>query len=217
MPSMTHCCNFGNDDRAQLQPYQDWVKRFCEEHHRVGLLFQYETALLLRTIEEAAKAGPVMIEIGTYWGYTAQMIGWYLADHKLPGVILSIDPGVKVGTDQKETFECGHTVFVRGTSADVAAAWTARPSLVFVDGCHCTSCVTADINAWAPKILPGGFLVFHDVTKDGRDQGKTLHGPHTECGVGAAIAASKLIADEFVRVGSAFRGHMEVYQKPWQR
>lgn len=33
----------------------------------------------------------------------------------------------------------------------------------FVDACHCESCVTKEIKTFAPVILPGGWLIFHDV------------------------------------------------------
>jgi hypothetical protein len=34
---------------------------------------------------------------------------------------------------------------------------------VFVDACHCYQCVCKDLEAWVPKICPGGFLICHDV------------------------------------------------------
>lgn len=33
---------------------------------------------------------------------------------------------------------------------------------VFVDGCHCEECVRSEVNAWAPSIAVGGYLLLHD-------------------------------------------------------
>jgi hypothetical protein len=34
--------------------------------------------------------------------------------------------------------------------------------LVYIDACHSYDCVKADIEAWAPKVKPGGIIAFHD-------------------------------------------------------
>jgi cephalosporin hydroxylase len=38
----------------------------------------------------------------------------------------------------------------------------------FIDGCHCRSCVEAELAAYAPRVKPGGFLLLHDCTEEYR-------------------------------------------------
>lgn len=38
--------------------------------------------------------------------------------------------------------------------------------VVFIDACHTYQCVHDDINAWMPKVKPGGFIAGHDIHSD---------------------------------------------------
>ncbi|OGN90539.1 MAG: hypothetical protein A2Z70_01890 [Chloroflexi bacterium RBG_13_48_17] len=50
------------------------------------------------------------------------------------------------------------------TKSRVAAKdWATSLSLVFIDGGHSYETVIADYECWYPHLLPGGFLVFHDI------------------------------------------------------
>jgi len=52
---------------------------------------------------------------------------------------------------------------LRSTSLDVAATWVRPVGLLFVDATHDYDNVTADFEAWFPKMRqPGGYMVFHD-------------------------------------------------------
>ena len=33
---------------------------------------------------------------------------------------------------------------------------------LWIDGCHCFDCVSTDIELWFPKVVDGGFILFHD-------------------------------------------------------
>ncbi len=48
----------------------------------------------------------------------------------------------------------------------VARDWVTPLSLVFIDGGHSRETVTADFECWHPHLLPGGFMVFHDIFLD---------------------------------------------------
>lgn len=51
-----------------------------------------------------------------------------------------------------------------GHSCTVAASWPAASvALVFIDGGHSKSAVQADYQAWSDRIMPGGWLLFHDI------------------------------------------------------
>ena len=52
------------------------------------------------------------------------------------------------------------------TSKAAARDWATRLGLVFIDGGHIREAVTTDYQCWYPHLLPGGFLVFHDVFSD---------------------------------------------------
>jgi predicted O-methyltransferase YrrM len=51
-------------------------------------------------------------------------------------------------------------------SAVVARSWTTPLSLIFIDGGHTFEAVFTDYNAWVSHLLPGGYLVIHDIFSD---------------------------------------------------
>jgi predicted O-methyltransferase YrrM len=52
---------------------------------------------------------------------------------------------------------------VRSDSVAAAAAFDQKVGLLFLDAGHAYSSVFADFFAWAPKVVPGGYVVFDDV------------------------------------------------------
>jgi predicted O-methyltransferase YrrM len=52
---------------------------------------------------------------------------------------------------------------LRGRSVDVARNFRSPLGMLFVDGDHSYEGVTADIEAWLPKLRKGGVAVFHDI------------------------------------------------------
>jgi len=53
------------------------------------------------------------------------------------------------------------------TRSGVAARnWATPLGLVFIDGGHSYQTALMDYRCWAPHLLPGGFLVFHDIYPD---------------------------------------------------
>lgn len=63
-------------------------------------------------------------------------------------------------------------VAVIADSPTVARHWTTPLGLCFIDGGHALDVALADYGAWAPKVAPGGVLVFHDVFEDPADGGQ---------------------------------------------
>ncbi len=53
-----------------------------------------------------------------------------------------------------------------GPSRVVAAHWLTPLDLVFIDGGHGRDVAWADYRAWAPRVVPGGTLLIHDVFED---------------------------------------------------
>ena len=63
-------------------------------------------------------------------------------------------------------------VAVIADSPTVARHWTTPLGLCFIDGGHALDVALADYEAWAPKVAPGGVLVFHDVFEDPAEGGQ---------------------------------------------
>jgi len=165
-----------------------------------GFLHDEEALRLYETAREAGRHGPCL-EIGSYCGKSAAFIG--LACQQRRSVLFSIDhhrgseeqqPGEEYfdpeifdeGQGRIDTFplflrtmeELGLTdtvVPIVAPSALVARAWRIPLSLVFIDGSHTFAAAFGDYTAWAPHLLPGGFLVIHDVFFDAADGGQAPH------------------------------------------
>ena len=160
----------------------DKVKGFLDEREGMRL---YDIAL------KASQMGPCL-EIGSYCGKSTVYIG--SACKKNNSILFSIDhhrgseeqqPGEdyfdpdlfdpksrRVDTFQtfRNTIEWAvleDVVVPIVCRSDVAARLWATPlSLVFIDGGHTYEAAFTDYNAWAGHIVPGGFLLIHDIFKD---------------------------------------------------
>jgi MMP 1-O-methyltransferase len=65
------------------------------------------------------------------------------------------------------------TVVAMVCRSQVAARKWATPfSLIFIDGGHAYETVFIDYSAWVGHLLPGGFLLFHDIFPDPKDGGQ---------------------------------------------
>ena len=144
----------------------------------------------------ASTKGPVL-EIGGYCGKSTVYLG--LACRKNNGILFSIDhhrgseeqqpgqeyfdPGLfdeaegRVNTlrlFRKAVEEAGleDTVIpVVAHSTVVARMWATPLSLVFIDGGHSYSTVFSDYSSWMHHVMPGGYLLIHDIFTDVRDGG----------------------------------------------
>lgn len=54
---------------------------------------------------------------------------------------------------------------MQGASVEVAATFDERIGLLHIDGSHATADVIADVQAWSPKVVRRGVVVFHDADK----------------------------------------------------
>ncbi|MGD9274849.1 MAG: class I SAM-dependent methyltransferase [Desulfobacterales bacterium] len=57
-------------------------------------------------------------------------------------------------------------------SAVAARAWATPLSLIFIDGGHAEETVRADYLVWSNHLIPGGYLLFHDVFTDPAEGGQ---------------------------------------------
>ena len=164
------------------------VKGFLDEEEGQCL---YEMAL------EAGPLGPCL-EIGSYCGKSTLYLA--TACQKSDSILYSIDhhrgseeqqPGEEYfdpdlldpQSGDVNTFNVFRTTINRGgleetvvpivSRSEVAARLWATPlSLVFIDGGHSMEAACTDYDAWSGHILPGGFLLIHDIFTDPSEGGQ---------------------------------------------
>ncbi|MEE9913475.1 MAG: class I SAM-dependent methyltransferase [Deltaproteobacteria bacterium] len=156
-----------------------------------GFLDEAEAKRLYMLALESSKYGPCL-EIGSYCGKSAIFLG--VACKENNAVLFSIDhhsgseeqqPGQEYfdpdlldeETGQIDTlrlfrktihnFDLANTVVpIISRSEIVGPAWNTGLGLVFIDGSHAYESVLNDYLIWAKHVLPGGYLVFHDIFPD---------------------------------------------------
>ncbi|MCG8566376.1 MAG: class I SAM-dependent methyltransferase [Desulfobacterales bacterium] len=158
------------------------IKGFMDDKEVIRL---HEVAL------EAAEMGP-MLEIGSYCGRSAVILGTacreresqlYTIDHhrgseeQQPGEEY-FDPelydqrtkGVNTLPFLRRSLERADleewVVPIVSSSTIVGRMWQTPLSMVFIDGGHSYEAALNDYMTWAPHIIPGGYLVIHDIFMD---------------------------------------------------
>ncbi|MFH1136691.1 MAG: class I SAM-dependent methyltransferase [Pseudomonadota bacterium] len=146
---------------------------------------------------EAAALGPCL-EIGGYCGKSALYLG--AAVKEKGGVLFSIDhhrgseeqqPGEEYFDPElldpvsgridtfrffRQTLEAAGledtVVPIVSSSQAAARMWNGQLSLVFIDGGHAFETAYTDYASWACHLVPGGFLLFHDLFERPEDGGQ---------------------------------------------
>jgi hypothetical protein len=133
---------------------------------------------LLFGVGAFAPAGGAVVEVGSFQGGSASFLAAGIA-RRGSGRLDSVDPHLGAPpwfglSPQKRTFEpfqrclesCGLTDWVRphlSDSASLAAVWPAEPvDAVYLDGDHSFLGSLQDFESWAPKVRPGGLVLFDD-------------------------------------------------------
>ena len=170
------------------QPLIDTIKGFLDPEEGRAL---YDIAL------KASRMGPCL-EIGSYCGKSAVYLG--SACRQNGAILFSIDH--HRGSEEQQpgqayfdpslldfkTFSVNtlphfrHTLSQAGleetvvpivSSSDIAArGWATPLSLVFIDGGHAFETVRKDYECWADHIVPGGYLLVHDIFEDPAEGGQ---------------------------------------------
>ena len=156
-----------------------------------GFLDEEEGLFLYQTAQKASPRGPCL-EIGSYCGKSAIYLGLGCREHH--GVLFSIDHhrGSEEQQPGQEYFDpelldpAGRRVdtfpFFRRTiekagleetivpmvckSTLAARLWATPLSLIFIDGGHAFETVLTDYNCWVSHLIPGGYLLIHDIFED---------------------------------------------------
>ncbi|MFI7443730.1 class I SAM-dependent methyltransferase [Nonomuraea indica] len=162
-----------------------------------GFMPPKEGLALFETALRYGARGPIC-EIGTYCGKSAIYLG--AAARQAGSVVVTVDhhrgseeiqPGwphhdpslVDPATgrmDSLPTFRAtiaaagleDEVVAVVGASDRVARLWNTPLAMLFIDGGHSEEPVTRDYEGWAPHVMAGGALVFHDIYPDPADGGQ---------------------------------------------
>ncbi|MEV0996139.1 class I SAM-dependent methyltransferase [Nonomuraea sp. NPDC050202] len=165
--------------------------------HAKGFMPPDEGLALFETACRYGKLGPIC-EIGTYCGKSAVYLG--AAARQSGSVVVTVDhhrgseeiqPGwahhdptlvdPRFGKmDSLPTFRATiasagleeEVIAVVGRSERVAGLWNTPLGMLFIDGGHSEEPVTRDYEGWAPHVMAGGALVFHDVFPDPADGGQ---------------------------------------------
>jgi len=156
-----------------------------------GFLEEEEGMCLYEAAREASRSHPCL-EIGSYCGKATIYLGFGCKENG--GILYSIDhhrgseeqqPGQEyfdpelfdAATGTVDTFrhfrntlaEAGledTVVPIVARSAVVARCWATPLGLVFIDGGHTFEAAHTDYNCWSPHLVPGGFLLIHDIFPD---------------------------------------------------
>jgi predicted O-methyltransferase YrrM len=121
----------------------------------------------------ARAADTVVVTVDHHHGSAENQAGWEYHDPTL------VDP--RTGRmDTLPTFRATiagagleeRVIAIVGTSQAVASLWNTPLAMVFIDGGHTEDLAQADYDGWAPHVLPGGALVFHDIFPDPADGGQ---------------------------------------------
>lgn len=156
-----------------------------------GFLADDEGLCLNETALQASKSGPCL-EIGSYCGKSTVYLGSACKTNS--SVLFSIDhhsgseeqqPGEEYFDPDLydpqsgciDTFREFRKTIIRAGIEDAvvpivcrsdlaARGWATPLSLVFIDGGHAYETVYSDYNAWAGHVMPGGWLLIHDIFPD---------------------------------------------------
>ncbi len=146
---------------------------------------------------DASENGAVL-EIGSYCGKSAYVIG--SACQRNNSILFTIDhhkgseeqqPGEEYfdsqlfdkNLSQMNTFPFLQQTLIKSHLEDVVVPiiasssvvgkfWTTPLSMVFIDGGHSFEAAIIDYLTWKDHVLPGGFLVFHDIFLDSKKGGQ---------------------------------------------
>lgn len=141
--------------------------------HDWGIISHGDVALMKELILAAAHKFPQplkFLEIGFCGCETSNAIYRFLASHSL-----KLDwHGVDVSSPVRPQFTPHHVYM--GDSQYIFADVPDGFHVLFIDGCHCVNHAMLDFLHYAPKVVPGGCVLFHDTNPSPEWQGQIHHG-----------------------------------------
>lgn len=121
----------------------------------------------------AIEGGGVVVTVDHHRGSEEHQPGWEYHDPSLVDPAVGLIDTLPVLRRTLHLAGVESTVIpIVGDSAQVAGVWSTPLGLVFIDGSHTEEAAQRDYRCWAPKVVPGGRLVIHDVFPDPADGGQ---------------------------------------------
>jgi predicted O-methyltransferase YrrM len=121
----------------------------------------------------ARAAGGVVVTVDHHRGSEEHQPGWEYHDPSLVDPVVGrIDTLPVLRRTLSEAGVEDLVIPIVGDSGRVAQVWSSPLGMVFIDGSHTEESAQVDYHGWAPKVLPGGLLVIHDVFPDPADGGQ---------------------------------------------
>ncbi len=143
---------------------------FCK---RFGSILEEDAQVIEATLLQFPGPQVKWLEIGMFAGGTGVGVRNFLSARSISLEWWGIDAGYI--TEPTSPFP-GATI-VKGRSEEVYPDIPNDFDGIFIDGCHCRNHVILDTMNYAPKVKPGGFLLFHDCGKSAQNQDKQPCGP----------------------------------------
>jgi hypothetical protein len=149
--------------------------------HEIPGWFDYQD-LYVHVVREA-RPGARLVEVGCWYGRSAAFLGCEVRRSGKPMAVFAVEHGL--GGDAlpqtehgiiavelvRNLFLCGLNDVVTPIIASSACAAgifaDSSVDFVFIDACHTNESVLNDLDAWWPKIRPGGLLAGHDYAWSG--------------------------------------------------
>ncbi len=186
-----------------------------------------EREVLLYTLEEAVKLPGYnwFVELGTFRGINARNFINTLNKLNHNCRFASVDfnpfnkrhhfyPKIEWETRCKNIIGPCIQYFFEGKTVDHANGFDNESiAWLFIDACHCFECVRDEIKLYTPKLTAGGYMLFHDTSKEQNDQWVT-HDPPRRYGVIKAINQSQELKTKFKFIGEVKTNHgIQVWKK----
>ncbi len=145
--------------------------QFCP---RFGSILEEDAEVIEATLTELSSRGLVKwLEIGMFRGGTGAGVYNFLAERNVALEWWGIDAGFI--TEPTSPFPGANVI--KGRSEEVYMHVPDGFDAIFIDGCHCRNHIVLDTFNYAPKVRPGGFLLFHDCGKSSQGIDKQPCGP----------------------------------------
>jgi len=144
---------------------------FCK---RFGSILEEDAQVIEATLSELVPRGKIKwLEIGMFAGGTGRGVRDYCEARGVAFEYWGIDAGYI--TEPVVPFP--GAVVIKGRSEEVFPRVPDGFDGIFIDGCHCRNHVILDTLNYAPKVNPGGFLLFHDAGPSAQGKDKQPCGP----------------------------------------
>jgi predicted O-methyltransferase YrrM len=127
--------------------------------------------IMLYKLSNSLNSSAILVEIGSYIGASSLLIAKAIdKSSKLYCVDTWMNDAMTEGNwdsflifDRNINSVKDRIIPIRSKSVDAADNFNYLIDFIFIDGDHSYSGVKADVEAWFPKLKPGGIIVMHDV------------------------------------------------------